>query len=250
MIKLVRPIKPRQLDEETISLLTQRFIDNPNDSVWNQPYIKEALMKSSHEKCCYCECKSDKGDLHIEHFHPKSLYPNEVVCWENLLLSCSKCNRAKGTLDTVTNRLVNPYDDDPKEYIGIDKNYILRGIDKNGIGEFFINSIYKNGYIFKLSLYYHTIYTPFQIDLEELYKTYKIKDIGRNAYSLVSKLCNILEMVQSNKPYSAALSALVINNPNFIYLKTKIENSLSDDLISDFKFLYNEAVKNALKYLT
>lgn len=250
MIKLVRPIKPKQLDDETIRLLTQRFINNRKDSVWNQPYIKDTLLESSHGKCCYCECNCDKGNLHIEHFHPKSLYPEEVVCWENLLLSCAKCNRAKGTLDTVNNRLVNPYDDDPKDYIGINAAYMLIGVDQNGVGEFFINTIYKNGYVFKLALQYHTIYTQFQMDLENLYNIYNVIDIDidKNSDSLVSKLCNILEMVQSDKPYSGALSALVINNSNFIYLKNKIESSLSDDLISDFYNLYNKALNNALRF--
>lgn len=248
MIKLVRPIKPQQLDDETIRLLTQRFNNNQKDSVWNQPYIKDTLLESSNEKCCYCECKCDKGNLHIEHFHPKSLYPEEVVCWDNLLLSCAKCNRAKGTLDTVSNKLINPYDDDPKDYIGINKAYILIGVDQNGVGEFFINTIFKNGYIFKLALQYHTIYTQFQMDLENLYNIYNARDIEKNSDRLVSKLCNILEMVQSDKPYSGALSALVINDLYFIYLKNKIENSLSDDLISDFSYLYNEALNNALRF--
>jgi len=248
MIKLIRPIKPQQLDDETIRLLTQRFINNRKDSVWNQPYIKDTLFESSYGKCCYCECKYDKGNLHIEHFHPKSLYPKEVVCWENLLLSCANCNRAKGTLDTVNNKLVNPYDDDPKDYIGINKEYILIGVDQNGVGEFFINTIYKNGYVFKLALKYHTIYTQFQIDLEDLYNIYNSREIDKNSDSLVSKLCNILEMVQSDKPFSGALSALVINNSNFIYLKNKITSSFSDDLISDFYYLYNKALDNALRF--
>ena len=34
--------------------------------------------------------------MEVEHFHPKSLYPNEVISWENLLPICKRCNSSKG----------------------------------------------------------------------------------------------------------------------------------------------------------
>lgn len=41
------------------------------------------------EHCCYCE--DGKAD-EIEHFRPKSLYPDLTFAWSNYLLACSTCN--------------------------------------------------------------------------------------------------------------------------------------------------------------
>ena len=53
----------------------------------------------------------------IEHFYPKSQYPDLTFTWKNLLLSCDKCNDAnhKGTnfpLDDITGNplLIDPTD--------------------------------------------------------------------------------------------------------------------------------------------
>ena len=45
------------------------------------------------QRCGYCE--DSVGD-EIEHIRPKSLYPERTFAWENYLLSCGRCNRAKG----------------------------------------------------------------------------------------------------------------------------------------------------------
>lgn len=41
------------------------------------------------ELCMYCE-HSEAG--HIDHFEPRSLSPEKTFIWENLLLSCERCN--------------------------------------------------------------------------------------------------------------------------------------------------------------
>lgn len=70
--------------------------------VWNKAYIKNALLEMSDNKCCYCECKIGKGEreMHVEHFKPKSIYPDLVVEWNNLLPSCPHCNKQKSSHDT------------------------------------------------------------------------------------------------------------------------------------------------------
>lgn len=45
------------------------------------------------QRCGYCE--DSVGD-EIEHIRPKSLYPERTFAWENYLLACGGCNRAKG----------------------------------------------------------------------------------------------------------------------------------------------------------
>lgn len=80
--------------------------------------IKTALISSSYEKCCYCGSKPAEGgsSLQVEHYEPKSLYPDRTFAWDNLLPACSKCNRAKYDHDTRQKPIVDPYRDDPAVY--------------------------------------------------------------------------------------------------------------------------------------
>lgn len=50
-----------------------------------------------HHKCCYCEnYLPDRGSgKQVEHFRPRSKYPDLINEWENLLLACGTCNGEK-----------------------------------------------------------------------------------------------------------------------------------------------------------
>lgn len=56
--------------------------------------ILETLLRmaSGRERCMYCE---DSAGTDIEHFYPKSKYPERAFSWENYLLACSHCNSNK-----------------------------------------------------------------------------------------------------------------------------------------------------------
>ena len=59
------------------------------------------------QRCGYCE--DSVGD-EIEHIRPKALYPEHTFAWENYLLACGGCNRAKSDDFSVLDgggRLVN-----------------------------------------------------------------------------------------------------------------------------------------------
>lgn len=80
--------------------------------------IKRALIEETFEKCAYCESKIthiDYGD--IEHIEPKSIVPEKTFDWNNLTLSCGKCNQNKGTYHNLTMTLLNPYIDDVENEI-------------------------------------------------------------------------------------------------------------------------------------
>lgn len=52
-------------------------------------------MAGERERCMYC------GDSHgtdIEHFWPKTPYPERMFRWPNMLLCCTECGRFKGNL--------------------------------------------------------------------------------------------------------------------------------------------------------
>ena len=125
MIRLTFSERPANLTMELANELTQRYILT-KESVWNKTFIRKELLNMSSNKCCYCECKLDEESkyLEVEHFKPKSLYPDLVIEWENLLPSCKHCNGAKNDLDTDVVAIVHPCNDDPREHLYL-KNYRL-----------------------------------------------------------------------------------------------------------------------------
>lgn len=99
--------------------------------------VREALVKSSRGKCAFCECiPGEGGNVEIEHFKPKSIYPDLTFEWLNFLPSCRKCNGAKDSHDTGVEPIINPYDVDPKGLFYFDDIEIKAHISANtGIAE-------------------------------------------------------------------------------------------------------------------
>ena len=89
---------PNRLNHVLI-LYTRRWIDyyrlrvgtKPNDSHWTS--FKSDLERVFAGLCAYCECAC-RGE--VDHFRPKSIFPELVYDWANWLLSCHDCNHAKG----------------------------------------------------------------------------------------------------------------------------------------------------------
>jgi len=62
---------------------------------YNHEQTKAALVAMFQGKCAYCESKIDVITYGaIEHFRPKSKYPELTFAWSNLLLACDRCNDA------------------------------------------------------------------------------------------------------------------------------------------------------------
>lgn len=57
--------------------------------------------------CCYCEQPIQHAP-EIEHVQPKCLNPELERSWENLLLSCSTCNRTKGNSSVDLDQVAMP----------------------------------------------------------------------------------------------------------------------------------------------
>lgn len=78
-------------------------------------------MTGARERCMYCW---DSRGVDIEHYWPKSKYPNRAFDWHNFLSTCTGCNREKSgefRLDTVGKPLlVSPVDTDPWDHLFFD----------------------------------------------------------------------------------------------------------------------------------
>ncbi len=114
--------------------------------IYGHQTIKKTLTTAQHQKCCFCERKTEVGD--IEHLRPKNGYqPQEgeplfkpgyywlAYEWDNLFFCCEKCNRsykrnffplvdeskrAKSHLDDINAEeplFIHPEKENPEEYI-------------------------------------------------------------------------------------------------------------------------------------
>jgi len=134
MIRVNRGEKPKILAEKEVGW-KKAILSAPTDAArkkaqnkYQQKQIKDALDKSFHGKCAYCESQIKHVDYgHIEHFKPKSLpqYYDLAVDWDNLLLACGRCNGAenKGVkFPTVAENgpLINPTEEDPSTHLCFD----------------------------------------------------------------------------------------------------------------------------------
>lgn len=135
MIQIVRVPKPDKLTDEIQKKLTAEFKRDSKKAVWNKEYIRDTLLNMTNSKCCYCECFIGKGhrEMHVDHFRPKSLYPELVVNWDNLLPSCPHCNKSKSDHDTEKEEIINPSAHRPQDFFYI-KNYRYFCKDNNADG--------------------------------------------------------------------------------------------------------------------
>lgn len=50
--------------------------------------VHRSLLREQGYICCYCESRVQVNDSHIEHFRPRSGYPDRALDYENLHCSC------------------------------------------------------------------------------------------------------------------------------------------------------------------
>ncbi|EOP40053.1 TIGR02646 family protein [Bacillus toyonensis] len=130
-------------------------------SAYKNPSVVKKLAKMFHGKCAYCESEIRAISYEeIEHFRPKGAirikvkenlkYPGYywlAMKWDNLLVSCPKCNKIKGNFFPLVNEnnrtanpnqisqeaplLINPCEEAPEDHIKYtEKGYIESKTDK------------------------------------------------------------------------------------------------------------------------
>ena len=104
MIRLIRPTCPNP------SALTRGDYKHRDN--------KRALKIAGSDKCMYCEsCITHTYYGDVEHIIPKSVKPELEFEWDNLGYVCAACNGAKKDNFDENLQIVNPYVEDPSEYL-------------------------------------------------------------------------------------------------------------------------------------
>lgn len=128
MIKVARSPKPAILARNQLKWTTALLAASTDtekrsaEGKYRHRSIKDVLVTMFHGKCAYCESKiSHVAYGHIEHFKPKSKFPDLTFEWTNLLLSCPICNSSEYKGDSFPEApeggpLINPCDETPTEH--------------------------------------------------------------------------------------------------------------------------------------
>lgn len=96
-------------------------------SNYNHSDVKSALKTECRNKCMYCESVvSHVAHEHIEHIKPKAKnrFPELTFEWQNLGLACPVCNINKGADYDQLAPFINPYVDDPDQFLVALGNFI------------------------------------------------------------------------------------------------------------------------------
>ncbi len=221
MIKLRSATAPAELTDEVVQALTDEY-KKTDKAVWQKEFIGKALLDSSHNKCCFSECKLNEEGKYdeVEHFHPKSLYPDEVVSWSNLLPINKACNTAKGDHDTKAEPIINPYIDDPKEHLYL-KDY--RFYDKTELGRKTIDVVGLNDWEMWVVPRFNVgkgVYEMLEA-ICELAKDYDtgLKNSTRSRNNLVSRLRGLMIEGTEKKAYSATVATLLLHEEMYFQIR-------------------------------
>lgn len=126
MIKIVKLPKPEVLSDNE-EQWTDEYIRRKSGDVaipkaaetrYRHPDIKSTLRLESHDKCIFCESKiSHVFPGETDHIIPSSKKPEYIVKWDNLGYVCKECNRNKHNYHDDRVPLLNPFVDEPKDYL-------------------------------------------------------------------------------------------------------------------------------------
>lgn len=249
MVKIAVLDKPEELTDEYVEIKTKEFIESGKE-VWQERFIKNRLMEMSNNKCCYCECKIDieSNWMTVDHFHPKSKYPKEVLLWENLLPACPRCNNTqKRNHDTINEPIINPTRDDPREHFYF-YNYEYQQKPGSMIGGLSCDVLGLNN----TKIYNERVimaHNAISVFKTLFYKAEELCEQAVKTASAIARLRNgiicLLEEAQPSSPYSAAVANALLEHPDYLELKRHLENlNLWTGAIED---LHNEAARHLIK---
>ena len=225
MIKLERRFTPIQLTPTFVTEKTNLY-KTTGESVWNIDWLKDALCELSHNKCAYCECsvKKESNYMEVEHFEDKFHNPDKVMQWDNLLPACKHCNAHKSKHDVIKEPIVNPFIDNPRKHLYLQR---YRYKSKDDKGKFTIDTLQLNddernlvGVRFDIGNGLEKLID----DLQDRYNTYKKNGsiISRN--KMLSVLNEILRQCQPESEYSALCSTVLHTNAVYLNIRSNLKS--------------------------
>ena len=216
MIQLQAVPAPSELTADVVAILTTKF-QQDESSVWKQKYIVKALLEMSNYKCAYSEIKlQEEGKyMEVEHFLPKSVHPDKVVEWDNLLPASKFCN---GKKLNRTHSIVHPMRDNPKEHLYMIEN-VIYGKSQKGRNAVIVLGLNDPDHLLKPR------YEIRSATQNELHKQYvQVVNFSQNPnenqeLEIVHALENLLKNGNRKEAYSATVATTILNDPHYAEIK-------------------------------
>jgi 5-methylcytosine-specific restriction endonuclease McrA len=104
-------LSPRKLGLE-LSLILKKFYDGPIvTGIFRKRVYDPLLALANHGRCPFC---NERDASTLDHYLPKSIFPEFAILPINLIPCCKDCNHEKGEhkADSETKQLIHPYYDD------------------------------------------------------------------------------------------------------------------------------------------
>lgn len=182
--------------------------------------IKKQLIPTEDTKCAFCEAiPNESGYVEVEHFLPKSIYPEKTYKWENLLPSCKRCNLKKLSLDTGLYPIVKPDVDNPDDFFSYDNIKMIvkedaldeekaeRTIDRLKLNQF---RLIKPRSELLVNL------VQFESDLKEVLQEYSEAVNSNKKSRLISNILESLDQInefkKENAKYSGFCKHFILNS--------------------------------------
>lgn len=214
---------PEELTDEVVRNLTEEFKQDNTKRVWNKPYIKEQLLKMNYSKCAYSEVKLQQNStyMEVEHFYPKSKYPDKVVYWGNLLPSCKTCNIHKKDTDPSAIELIFPLVDNPRKHLAFLRGICI-GLDKKGRNSIACYDLNNEQFVSPRFDIQNDIENNLKWMAEDLRDSYFDTEEKRKRF--LSKLCSVMQMGQPSAVYSLCMANVILGNSDFLFIKKYLED--------------------------
>ncbi len=175
------------------------------ESKYNHEDVKLALRKMFSEKCAYCESDTTHVSYgEIEHFKPKSKYPELCFEWKNMNFSCEICNGKshkgdKFPLEQENGPIINPVDENPDEHF-----------------KFYYDSVMDSALLIPLTDRAKTTLSLFKLNDRMVLTNHRTKEIR-----LVSKLKAIAD--NGNEDVQNLLKSFSYKNEYYAFIKAIIQ---------------------------
>lgn len=195
--------------------------------------IKEKLIKKHGCTCGYCKAKFfDENFLDLDHFYPRSRYPEKVADVDNYVLSCRYCNIRKSATSPESEKgerqILHPYIDNYSDHMRMDG--CGRLIPVTSAGEFTIKMFNLN----RETLCQYRLSNPFEWNVEQSEKENPLKNY-QTSIAYVENLLMLTKKIDDPKVKQYSLRLLYGN------VITAMETYLSSTLVHLIR--HNEKIK-------
>ncbi len=199
--------------------------------------IRKYLVETSPQKCAYCERIPNQGggNLEIEHFYPKSneKYSHMVFKFENLLLSCTQCNKAKGQrFEEEGVEIIDPYKEKnitPHLILNLEDMTLIGKSVKGKVTVMFLNKpLNTSKFLHDGEIQLGAVHVRKAILRGINDKLAGLKKYRHDPGYLYDELKALLDMLDERESVTAARATVLLNNPVFFELLERLKESDKD----------------------